>query len=114
MLREVLEDAIQRGEQLKKDIVGQILKSAALNDLVGNKRFAETVAKVIQTREVITQALRRNVHDVLKVMAIPSREQLESYERRVRSLEHQIDQLGRRLMKNSKRPHSSSRKKSKG
>ena len=90
MLKEVIEDAIQRGERLKIDI---------LNDLVSNKRFAETVARVIETKEAIGQILRKNVHEVLKVMSIPSQEQIVTYERRVQKLEHQIDQLGRQLMK---------------
>lgn len=110
MLREVIDDALARGERLKKDIVGQILKSATLNELVTNKRFAEMVARVIQTKDEVGRILRRNVQDALRVMSIPSKQQIISYERRVIQLERKIDTLGRRLMK--KRLNSPSRRKS--
>ncbi len=99
MLKEVIEDALQRGEKLKKDIVRQVLSSAALNELVVNRRFVETVGRVIETKQAITQILRKNVHEILKVMSIPSQDQIGVYEKRIQRLEHQIDQLGRRLMK---------------
>ena len=53
MLREVIEDALARGERLKKDIVGQILKSSTLNDLIHNRKFTDTIARVIQTKHEI-------------------------------------------------------------
>lgn len=109
MLREVIEDALARGERLKKDIVGQILKSATLNELINNRRFAETIAKVIQTKDEISRSIRRNVQDALKVMNIPSKNQIKSYEKKVEELEKKIDTLGRRMMIKSKRKivHSS-------
>lgn len=114
MLREILEDAICRGEKLKKDIVRQVLSAAALNDLINNKRFAHSIARVIRTKHEISHLLRRNVQDILRMMSIPSREQISAYERRVQRLEGQIDRLGRQLMKKGnarrarparKRPH---------
>ena len=99
MLKEVIEDALARGEKLKKDIVGQILKSATLNELVNNKRFAETIARVIQTKDEIANALHRNIQDVLKVMKIPSKHDIAAYERRVQKLERELNSLGRRVMK---------------
>lgn len=109
MLREVLEDAIMRGERLKKDIVGQILKSATLNDLINNRKFTQTIAKVIQTKDEISRSIQKNVQDVLKTMSIPSRNQISAYEKRVDSLERQIETLNRDLMKQRL---STSRKKS--
>lgn len=98
MLKEIVEDALARGERLKKDIVGQILSSVAFGDLVNSKKFADTVARVIQTKDEISKTLHRKIADTLKVMSIPSREQIETYEKRVRQLEGQIDRLGRRIM----------------
>lgn len=110
MLREVIDDALQRGERLKRDIVEQILKSATLNELINNKRFTESIAKIIQTKDEVGRILRQNVQDALKVMSIPSKQQIVSYEKRVEQLERKIDSLGRRLMK--KRLHGNSRHKS--
>ena len=114
MLKEIIDDALTRGEKLKKDIVGQILKSATLNELVHNRRFAETVAKVIHTRDEIARTLQKNIHDALKAMKIPSRDQLNVYERRVQQLEKRIDTLTRDYFKSklhSNSTHHKSRKK---
>ena len=111
MLKEVIEDALARGERLKKDIVAQILKSATLNELINNRRFAETIAKVIQTKYEITRTLKRNVEDALKAMSIPSRQQISTYEKRVEQLERRIDTLGRHLIRNRLHRNNSSRRK---
>ncbi len=109
MFREVVEDAIARGERLKKDIVNQVLSSAALSDLVSSKKFADTVTRVIQTKDIITKVVHRTVVDALRVMRIPSKEQIETYEKRVKKLETQIDRLGRRIL--SKKLNHNSHKK---
>lgn len=100
MLKEVIEDALARGEKLKKDIVRQILSSSTLNELINNHRFADTVARVIQTKDVVARTLRRNTVEALKMMSIPSKNEIRAYEQRVQKLERQIDSLGRQLMKN--------------
>ncbi len=99
MLKEVIEDALARGERLKKDIIGQILKSATLNELINNKRFAETIARVIQTKDVIGRSIHRNVIDALRAMSIPSKQQIQSYQRRVEMLEKKLDHIGRRVLR---------------
>lgn len=111
MLKEIIDDALTRGEKLKKDIVGQILKSATLNELVHNKKFAETIAKVIQTKDEITRTIQRNVHETLRAMSIPSRQQLSSYERRIDQLERKINTLGRDAFKKKLKSPSKSRRK---
>ncbi|MBI2083612.1 MAG: phasin family protein [Deltaproteobacteria bacterium] len=103
MLREVIEDALQRGERLKKDIVGQVLSSAALSELINNKKFTDTVAKIIETKDEIAKTLRRRVEDVLKMMRIPSCQDITSYHRRVEKLENQIEQIGHHLKKISRK-----------
>jgi polyhydroxyalkanoate synthesis regulator phasin len=109
MLKEVIEDALARGEKLKKDIVGQILKSSTLNELIGNRKFAETIAKVIQTKDEISRTIHRNVQDALKAMSIPSRQQITSYEKRIESLEKKLEHLNRRPSKKHPNGHSARR-----
>ena len=101
MLKEVIDDALARGEKLKRDIGGQILKSATLNELVNNRHFAETLARVIQTKDEIGRTIKRSVQDVLRAMRIPSKQQIDAYERRVDQLERKIDGFGRNLFRKS-------------
>lgn len=103
MIREVIEDAIARGEKIKNDIVGQILKSATLHDLVNNRRFTQTITKVIRTKNEITKTIQRNVQDALKTMSIPSKSDFSNYEKRVDELEKRLDSLGRNLTKKKSR-----------
>jgi len=103
MLREVIEDALQRGERLKKDIVKQVLSSVVLNDLVTNRHFMETVVKVLQTKEVIGRLLKKNIEEALKMMSVPSREQLESYQKRIARLEERIDHFNREMIRDQMR-----------
>ena len=110
MLKEVIEDALARGEKLKKDIVGQILKSATLNELINNRKFAETIAKVIQTKDEISRSIHRNVQDALKAMRIPSKNQIISYEKRIETLERKIEHLGRRKTAKRLNGHSNARR----
>ncbi len=112
MLREVIEDALARGERLKKDIVGQILKSATLNELLNNRKFAETIAKVIQTKHEISRTIVRNVQEALKAMSIPSKQQIVAYEKRVDMLEKKLESIGRSMVK-KKLNGSHSRRRSK-
>ncbi|MBI2066846.1 MAG: hypothetical protein HYT77_02375 [Deltaproteobacteria bacterium] len=107
MLKEVLEDALKKGERLKKEVVGQVLNSAVLNELLSSERFARAVTKIVETKEEVVKTVRRNVQDLLKLMSVPSHEQMTAYEKRVRTLEHQIDTLGRQLMRSGLKKKSS-------
>ncbi|MBI4374240.1 MAG: phasin family protein [Deltaproteobacteria bacterium] len=102
MFREVIEDALHRGEKLKKDIVGQILSSAAFNELVNNKKFTDTVVKIIETKHEIARALHKKIEEILKRICVPSTHDLSSYQRRVEKLENQVDQLSRQSRKPAK------------
>lgn len=110
MLKEVIDDALARGEKLKKDIVGQILKSSTLNELINNKKFSDAIARVIQTRDEIGRTLQKNVTEALKAMSIPSRNQITAYEKRVQLLERRIDTLGRNFMRSKLNGHKRRRK----
>ncbi|OGP12863.1 MAG: hypothetical protein A3F89_05410 [Deltaproteobacteria bacterium RIFCSPLOWO2_12_FULL_50_11] len=98
MIREVIDDALARGERLKKDIIAEIVTSATLQDLINNKAFIDTVAKVIHTKHEVVSTIRQNVQEALRVMKIPSRSQIQRHERRVLQLEKQLDQLNRRMI----------------
>ena len=113
MLRQVIDDALSRGEKLKKDIIAEIISSATLRDLVNNKAFISTVAKVIQTKQEVSATLKQSVHEALKVMKIPSREAIQGYERKILSLEKHLDQLDRKLMVKSAKKKASKKKKTK-
>lgn len=96
MLREVLEDATRRAEKLKRDIVRELLSSTALADLLHSKRFLETISRILNSKKEVSRLIRRQVRDVLKMMSIASKGELQSCEKRMHELERRVDQLSRR------------------
>jgi Asp/Glu/hydantoin racemase len=103
MLREVLDDALSRGERLKHDIITEIVSSATLRDLINNKSFIDTITKIIRTKHEVSTLIRDNVQEALKAMHIPSRSQLNAFERKVLQLERQLDQVSRKLVLKAKK-----------
>ena len=107
MIREVIDDALARGERLKKDIIAEIVSSATLRDLVNNKAFIDTITKVIHTKHEVSQTLRNNIEEILRIMKIPSRDQIQRYEQKVQQLEKRLDQLTRQMvLKRSRTKHT--------
>lgn len=104
MLREVLEDVVRKGEQLKKDVVKQVLHSAVLNEILGSQQFAKKMLRMIPKRE-IGRLLQKNFQEVLRAMSIPTRQQLATYEKRI----VKVEQLLNRIARQNNRPKKRSR-----
>ena len=99
MLKEALEDALARGEKLRHDITKEILNSQVFMDLANNPRFVNAVARVIRSKAEVARSLQKRVKETLRIMKIPTREQLRTYERRVSRLERELDSVGRKISK---------------
>lgn len=101
MLREALEDALARGEKLRREITKEILNSQVFSDLANNPRFVKAVARVIRSKDEVGHSMQKRVREMLQVMHIPTREQVRDFERRVARLEKDLDQVSRRLLRRS-------------
>ncbi len=63
------------------------------------REVIEDALRRLQAKGFVSRILRQNVHDALKMMSIPSRDQIQAYERKVQKLERQMDLLSRQMMK---------------
>ncbi len=98
VLREALEDALARGEKLRRDITKEILNSQIFTDLANNPRFVNAVARVIRSREEVGTSVQKRVKEILGAMNILTRQQVKDFEKRVTRLEKNLDSVGRRMI----------------
>ncbi len=104
MLRETFEDALARGDKLRKDITKEILSASILSDIANNERFVNAVTYVIRSRDNVTRSLQKRFNETMDTMRIATRQQLRTYERRVTRLEKELDAITRKFMRNGSRP----------
>ncbi len=97
-LRTVMEEALQRGEKFKEQILTEVLSSQAVQDLFQNELFLKSLSRVLNTKYEIQKALKSNVRTMLKVFNVPTREEVHSMERKIHRLETEIDGIHRKIL----------------
>lgn len=88
MLREALEEALSRGERLRREITKEI---------ANNPRFVKAVARVIRSKTEVAHSVQNRVKELLANMHIPTRQTVQDFERRVARLERDLNSVGRKL-----------------
>jgi len=107
-----LEEALHRGENLKDEIVTELLNGRFFKDFIQSDGFAKAVSTVVKTKEEISRVIRDNVKNVLNIMDIPSRNDVRDLNRKVSELEYMVDHLGKKripvkILKKSKKSKKS-------
>ncbi len=97
-LKNFLDEAFNKGKNIKEEIVNEIFSSKMLSEVVNNDLFVKAVSKAIETKEEVTRVLRHNIQTVFKVMDVPSRSDLENLNRKIDHLEKSIDKVGKRSL----------------
>lgn len=101
MLKEALEDALVRGEKLRRDITKEILNSQVFSDLANNPSFVKAVERVIRSKDEVGSLMQRRMKEMLEAMRIPTRQQVQGFERRVARLERSLNTVSRKMLKKS-------------
>ncbi len=97
-LRTAMEEALQRGEKFKEQILTEVLSSQAVQDLFQNELFLKSLSRVLNTKYEIQKALKANMRTMLKVFNVPTREEVHSMERKIHRLETEIDGIHRKIL----------------
>ncbi len=97
-IRTAMEEAFQRGEKIKNQIIHDVMNSQAVGDLLQNEIFLKSLSRVMNTKYELQRAFRSNLKSVLKVFNVPSRDEINSMERKIHRLESEIDGIHRRVM----------------
>lgn len=95
-LKDLLEQALTKGEILKEELTSEILSSRIFSDLVKSDLFAKAISTVLRTKEEVTRVLRDNVKHVLDIMDVPSRSDLVDLKRKLEHLEKTVDKVGKK------------------
>ena len=94
-LKDFLSEALVKGEALKDEFAGEVLKSRVLQDLVRSDLFSKAVTKVLKTKEEVEKVMKHHVKNVLSIMDVPSRSDIGSLEQKLHHLEKVIDRVGK-------------------
>lgn len=97
-IRNLFDEAYVKGRHLKEEILSDMLNSRMLSEMVNNEFFAKALARVIQTKEEVTRAVRRNVQTVFHLMDVPQRHELSQLQRKLEHLEKAVDRVGKRAI----------------
>lgn len=95
-LKDLLDQALTKGEILKEEIASEILSSRFFSDLVKNELFAKAISTVLKTKEEVARVLRDNVKHVLDIMDVPSQSDLADLKRKLEHLEKTVDKVGKK------------------
>ena len=97
-LKDLLDEALTKGEFLKEEITSEILRSRFLADLAKSDLFGKAVSTVIKTKEEVARIIRDNVKHVLAIMDVPTRQDLTEIKRKLDHLEKTVDKVGKRAI----------------
>ncbi|MBI2336263.1 MAG: hypothetical protein HYU97_05840 [Deltaproteobacteria bacterium] len=105
-IQNVMNEALQRGEKIKNQIVQGVLSSKTLEELLSNEKVLRSVTKAFSTKQQLEKTLRTNLRKALKFIEIPSREDLRHMQTKISQLETEMDGIHRKIM-TSKLRHES-------
>jgi len=97
-IRTAMEEAFQRGEKIKEQIIQDVMNSQAMGDLLSNEYFLKSLGALMNTKYELKKALRTNLKSVLKIFDLPSRDEINTMERKLSRLETEIDGIHRKVM----------------
>lgn len=96
--RNFVNQALVKGENLKDEITEEILKSPVFKEFARSDLFERAVSTVVKTKDDVARSIRQNVKTVLKLMDIPSRNDVNSLERKLAHIAKELDRVGRRTI----------------
>lgn len=97
--KQLLERALVKGENLKDEVADEILKSKVFKDFTKSDIFGKAVTSAIKTKEDVTKAVRDNIKNVLKMMDIPTRNDVTRIEKKISSLEDKVSSTKKAVAK---------------
>lgn len=97
-IRNAMEEALERGEKIKDQLIQGVMSSHTVHELLQNETVLKSLTKVMTTKDEIEKTLRTNLKSVLKVLNLPSRDEIGVMERKIHRLENEIDGINHKVM----------------
>lgn len=90
-VRKLLDEAFQKGEKMKEELMVDLVHSRLFTELVKNDRFINAITTVVNAKEEFGKILSTRVKHLLAFMDIPTKQDLDAMTYKVTRLEHQLD-----------------------
>jgi len=92
--KSLLDEAIERGERMKDEVLDELLKSKTLHEVVSNRNFIKAISRVIETKEEIKRTISKQVKSIFLVMDVPTKSEIAKIGNHIVKLENIISKLG--------------------
>ena len=97
-LRSAMEEAFHRGEKIKDQFFNDMMNSPTVNHFLQNELFLKSLTKLLNTKYELKRAFKTNFRTMLQVFNVPTRDEINSMERKIHRLENEIDGIHRKIL----------------
>lgn len=97
-LRSAMEEAFHRGEKIKDQFFNDMMNSPTVNHFLQNDLFLKSLTKLLNTKYELKRAFKTNFRTMLQVFNVPTRDEINSMERKIHRLENEIDGIHRKIL----------------
>lgn len=94
--KQLLDEAFQKGEQVKEDLLVELVHSKMVNELLRSDKFARAVTTLMQTKEEVAKLIQKQVKHILQFIDIPDRGDIDALEHKLSRLSHELDRVNQR------------------
>ena len=94
-LRTLIDEAINRGEKIKSEVLSEILQSKTIQEIVTNKSFIRAVSRVIETTDEVKKVINKQVKVIFDMMDVPTKDDILRIGGQVTNLEKFVERIGR-------------------
>lgn len=102
-LHNFFEQALQRGERIKSQMLEDLMNSGMVNQLLKNEKFLNAVVALLNVKSSVEKKIHRNINFLMKMCEIPTRDEIQGMEKKIRHLETEIEGIHRRVLTQSLR-----------
>ena len=102
-LHNFLEQAFERGERIKSQVLEDLMNSGLVNQLLKNEKFLNAMVGLLNMKSGMEKRLHRNLNFLMKLCEIPTRDEISGMEKKIRHLETEIESIHRRVLTQSLR-----------
>lgn len=97
-LRSAMEEAFHRGEKIKDQFLNDMMNSPTVNHFLQNELFLKSLTKLLNTKYELKRAFKTNFRTMLQVFNVPTRDEINSMERKIHRIENEIDGIHRKIL----------------
>lgn len=96
MLQQILKEVRLKADQVKNEVVTDILKSKTLNKIVSNNNFIKALSYVIETKQEVQDSIGQQFKSLFKSMNLPNKKDLAEIAKKLDEMEKSVEKFAAR------------------